>query len=286
MKLASALLSLGLLAVVSLTAVPSSADETAPVIGVTEPQEQIDLSFPESGVIRTLDVKEGDRVSEDQLLAQLDCRALESQYAIARMRADSGAAVQSATATLDMRTQRLEQLESLAASNNANADELARAKAEHQIAQADLQIAKETTIEHSLEAERFQAQIEQRTLRAPFDGIVARIHHERAASVSPSEGPVITLVKLDQLELVVHIDHRKMDGLRVGQSVQVSAIDRDISGTGTIEFISPVVDASSGTARLRITLPNQEGRHRSGVKYRLELPVGNAVAAAPSEPAE
>lgn len=265
-------------------AVPTApaADPADVVIGVTEPQEQIDLTFPESGVIRALEVEEGERVSEGQVLAQLDCRVLDSQLAIARMRAESPAGVQSATATLDMRKQRLEQLEKLAASQNANADELARARAEYEIAQADLQLAHEEVAQHELEAQQIEAQIEQRTLRAPFDGIVARLHQEKAASVSPNTGPVLTLVKLDQLELVVHLDHRRLDGLQTGQSVGVTAVDREIGGTGTIEFISPVVDASSGTARVRITLPNGDGVHRSGVKYRVHLP-GPAVASHASD---
>ena len=259
--------------------------DTDAVIGVTEPQEQIDLSFPESGVIRSLPVEEGDPVSKGQVLAQLDCRVLESQLAIAQMRAESPAAIQSATATLDMRRQRLSELEKLAASQNANADELSRAKADHEIAQADLQLAHESVTEHKLEAQQFEAQIEQRTLRAPFDGVVATITRDEAASVSPSDGPIIRLVKLDTLELVVHIDHRRLDDLKTGQTLSVEAVDRPISGTGTIAFISPVIDPSSGTARLRITLPNEDGRHRSGVKYRVNLPVPT-VASAPSPDAE
>ncbi len=267
----------------SLVMLPAtlSAEESGGVIGVTEPQERIDLSFPESGVIRALEVEEGARVTEGQMLAQLDCRVLESQLAIARMRAESPAGIQSATATVEMRRQRLDQLQKLAASQNANADELARAKAEHEIAQADLQLAHEAVAQHQLEAQQIEAQIEQRTLRAPFDGIVARVHHEKAASFSPSEGPVINLVKLDQLELVVHIDHRRVDQLQTGQTVAVTAIDRHVTGSGTVEFISPVIDPSSGTARLRIALPNEDGRHRSGVKYRVELPGPEVVATEP-----
>ncbi len=257
--------------------------DTDPVVGVTEPQEQIDLSFPEGGVIRSIAVEEGDPVSAGQVLAQLDCRVLESQLAIVRMRAESTAGIQSATATLDMRQQRHEQLGKLAASQNANADELARARAELEIARADVQLAHEAVAEHKLEAQQIEAQIEQRTLRAPFDGVVAAVTRDEAASVSPGDGPVIRLVKLDPLELVVHIDHRRLDGLETGQTLAVQAIDRPVSGNGVIAFISPTIDPSSGTARLRITLPNGDSRHRSGVKYRVTLP-GPTVADAAHVP--
>lgn len=252
------------------------ADESAPaggsVVGVTEPGEQIDLSFPEPGVIRRIEVKEGDAVTKDQLLAQLDCRVHEAQLEIAKMRAQSAAAVQSATATVGMRERRLEQLEALAQNDRANADELSRARADHEIALADLQLAREAALESQLEARQIEAQIEQRSLRAPFDGVVARVHQETAASVSPQEGPVLTLVNLAELDLVVHIDHRRLDGLQVGAEVKVEALDRPVAGTATIAFISPIVDAPSGTARVRLSLANATGEHRSGVKYRIDLP--------------
>lgn len=159
-----------------------------------------------------------------------------------------------------------------AAKIRANADELSRAKAEHEIALADLQLAREAAFEAEAEARQIEAQIETRTLRAPFDGVVARIHRENSASVSPQEGPIVSLVSLGELDLVVHIDHRRLDGLAAGLEIPVQALDRPVSGTATIAFVSPVVDASSGTARLRLTLPNSGGEHLSGVKYRIDLP--------------
>lgn len=255
----------------AVTAADSGTDADS-VVGVTEPGELIDLSFPEPGVIRSIAVKEGDAVKKDQLLAQLDCRVHEAQLEIAKMRASSTAAVQSATATVGMRQRRLEQLDALAQNDRANADELSRARADHEIALADLQLAREAALESQLEGLQIEAQIEQRTLRAPFDGVVARVHQDIAASVSPQEGPVVTVVNLAELDLVVHIDHRRLDGLKVGAAVKVEALDRPVTGTATIAFISPVVDAPSGTARVRLLLPNPTGEHRSGVKYRIDLP--------------
>jgi RND family efflux transporter MFP subunit len=255
------------------------ADES--VIGVTEPEENIELTFPEAGVIRKIEVKEGDAISRDQLLAQLDSRVLESQLKIARMKAESSAAIQSANATLEMRRHRLEQLQKLAASQSANADELARAKAEYEIAQADLQLANEAAAEHALEAQQIEAQIEQRTLRSPFDGVVARIHESVGASVSPNQGTVIQLVRLEHLDLILHLDHRRLDTLSPGQVVKVEALDRPVTGEATVDFISPIIESSSGTVRVRLSLENQKGDHRSGVKYRVLLP-GATVAEAGS----
>ena len=205
------------------------------------------------------------------MLAQLDCRVLETQFEIAQRRAGSTAALESATASMEIKKERLAQLEKLAANARANADELARARGESAIALAELQLAREAKEEYALDAELIQAQIEQRTLRAPFDGVVARVHRDSGASVLPQDGPVISLVQLDQLDLVVHIDHRRLDGLAVGQEVKVTSLDRPVTAMAKIAFISPVVDASSGTSRIRFVLPNEEHKHLSGVKYRIDL---------------
>ena len=256
----------------TVTMITSANDPVpAPVVGVTEPGEQIDLSFPEAGVISLIDIEEGSAVKVGERLAQLDCRVLEAQLEIAQMRAESTAAVQSASATLDMRKERLAQLERLAANERANSDELSRARSENAIAHSDLQLAREATLEFALEAKQIQAQIEQRTLRAPFDGVVARIHRDPGASVSTQDGPVVSLVQLISLDLVVHIDQRRLEGLTVGQEIPVEALDRPVKAIGKVAFISPVVDPSSGTARLRLVLANEDGRHRSGVKYRIDL---------------
>lgn len=277
------------LALVSAVAVADTDSDTGSppanvvVVGVTEPAQFIELAFPEPGVIRRLEVEEGDTVAAGSVLAQLDCRVLEAQLAAARMKAESTAAIQGAAATLRMREDRLAQIERLASTDRANADELSRARAEAEIARADHQLARETAEEHAHLAIQAEALIEQRTLRAPFDGIVARVHHEAHASVSPQDGPVLTLVQLDALDLVVHLDHRHLDGLSRGDVVAVEAADRDLRDEAVLAFVSPVVDPSSGTARLRFRLGNAEGRHRSGVKYRIFLPAPSLTAVSGSQ---
>lgn len=256
---------------IALAILSGSAAASEPV-GVTEPGRHIDLTFPEPGVIRVIEVAEGNRVKTGQLLVQLDCRVLEAQHEIARRRAEGTAAIQAANATVKMKQQRLEQLERLAESDRANADELSRARAETEIALADLDLAREAVVEHALEAKQIEAQIEQRTLRAPFDGVIAELRREIGASVGTRDEPVLTLVKLDELDLVAHLDQRLLDRVHVGDEIPVTALDRPVTTKARVDFISPVVDASSGTARVRLLLPNAEGQHRSGVKYRIDLP--------------
>ena len=80
-----------------------SSSSVSYVVGVTEPSEEIDLAFPEVGILAEIAVEEGDEVAAGELLARLDSRIYENREKIATLKAKSEAAIRSATATLEMR---------------------------------------------------------------------------------------------------------------------------------------------------------------------------------------
>ncbi len=258
-----------------LPTVPLPAQE---VIGVSEPVHLVDLAFPESGIISQISVKEGESVKKDQVLASLDNRVLDTQLRIARIRAASAAKIQSSQSEWEMRSRRLKQLEALATRGSANEDELAKARSDAATAEAELQLASEEKEQHKIEAMQIEAQIDQRTLRSPIDGVVTRVFREQAENVSPSDPVVLSLAQLDTLEIVMHVDPAQAALLHQGQSLLVASLQDGTKGDATVAFISPVTDSASGTTRVRLTLPNAEDHHRSGVKYRVQL--GQGVAAA------
>jgi multidrug efflux pump subunit AcrA (membrane-fusion protein) len=49
---------------------------------------------------------------------------------------------------------------------------------------------------------------------------------------------------------------------------------------GTIEFISPVTDAESGTVRVKVRMDNRSGLFRSGQRCSLQLPDSTRRASA------
>ena len=61
--------------------------------------------------------------------------------------------------------------------------------------------------------------------------------------------------------------------LRVDQEMKVRFLTSGVETTGTVDFISPVTDAESGTVLVRIRVDNADGRFRSG--ERCKIHVGN-----------
>lgn len=243
------------------------------LVGVTGPAREADLAFAEPGIIGEILVEEGQRVEAGQVLASLDNRVLAVRLEIARLRAGSLARLQAAQAELEMRSRRLTQMERLASRGSANEDELAKTRADFAAAEAAVQMAKEERETLQLEARETEAGIEQRTLRSPFAGVVTRLFRDVGENVAQGNPPVLNLVQLDPLEIIVHVEPDTARRLRVGQKLQARAAEAPEGAAveAEVSFISPVADASSGTTRVRLRLPNGEGRHRSGMKYRVKL---------------
>jgi RND family efflux transporter MFP subunit len=263
---------------VALTLCVLSRLPAAEVTGVTEPVREVDLSFPEPGILRVLAVEEGDAVTVGQVLGSLDNRILEARLGIARIRAQSSAQLEAARAELQMRSRRLTQIEALASKRSANEDELAKARADQAAADAAVRLASEEREMMRMETALIEAQIEQRTLRSPIAGVVTRLYRDAGENVSQSDLVVLTLACLDPLEIVVHVETALARDLKAGQVLQVRERERGLPASASVVFISPVTEASSGTTRLRLRLPNPDGTHRSGLKYAVTLPEPAAAA--------
>lgn len=241
------------------------------VIGLTEPIKEIDLAFPEIGVISHFAVEEGDSVSKGDLLAQLDTRIYEGRKKIAEMAANSEAEVRSSRAELKMYEERYSKLKGLG-SRMTNPDELTRAEVALEGARSKHEIALDGAVKATIELEQILLEIDRRTLFSPISGVVTETFRDVAESVSGGETLVMKVVDLSELAIVVHINVALARELEVGDLVPVSPLDGGPDAMAVVNFISPVVDASSSTRRVRLLINNESNEHLSGVKYSVSLP--------------
>ena len=207
------------------------------------------------------------------LLARLDARSLEARQKIAALKAESEAAVRSSAAELKMREERVEKLERLG-SGNTNPDEVSRARVDYEAALSRYELAMEESTGAKIELEQITVEIERRILRSPIDGIVTRIHRDEAESVSGGETLVMSVVNLDELDLIVHVETDLAEQVgKMGKVIvdRVGEAGRGYLTDAGVKFVSPVVDASSGTRRVRLRIDNKSGHHVSGVKYQVQL---------------
>ncbi len=250
---------------------------------------QAALAFQSSGRVKTIHVKEGDRVKTGALLVSLDTSLLDLQVAQAQAALDlakanfdrikAGPTVDDyaiAKSNLDRAKAALEQAQ--AAFDRVGGDSnpfialapqslaLQQATSAYQAAVAQFNL----TVNHPTDTETrvAQAQVAQAqaaldlakqsvvnaSLVAPFDGTVVSIIPKLGESVAPS-APVVTLADLTRMQVQVNLDENTLASIRVGQSVTLSL---DVLGnkalTGRVTKIALLGTGGTGMVSVPVTI--------------------------------
>ncbi|MEP1643626.1 efflux RND transporter periplasmic adaptor subunit, partial [Rhodopirellula bahusiensis] len=190
---------------------------------------------------------------------------------VSRAAKDAVGGKTAAEAEVVIREQQVQSYRRLFTQGNATPRELERAENDHRQALARLQSVTEELSVRALEYQRVICQLEQRRILAPSDGVVIALAKEVGEFVSPTDPILLQLVQLDRLKAVFSVPLRRIDSLSDGQSVVVRVGGSRKAVLGTLEHISPVATAESGTVRVRVVLPNENRTLRSGVVCWLDV---------------
>ncbi|GAB7386645.1 efflux RND transporter periplasmic adaptor subunit [Bacillaceae bacterium] len=143
-------------------------------------------------------------------------------------------------------------------------------------AQAKLDLAKSGPTSHTIKAleadvSRLQHSLElaQHTLhnisvKAPIDGIVSKRNIEPGEMAQPGV-PLLTLVKMDQVQIEVSVPQKQVNHVKNGATVEVRVDGINDTFKGTVEFISPVSDPNNSTFPVKVKVDNAEGLLRAGM---------------------
>jgi len=232
----------------------------------------MDLTAAEPGLIDRIYVREGQQVQQGQLLAEIDLRVLQATLEIFRARAHAQARLDAARAELALRQDRLDKLLQLRSQGFAQPAEIERAKTDVVLAETTLRGIQEEKAIAQLEVARIEAQIERNRLRSPVDGVVTRIHKEEREFISPIQSEnIVTVVQLNPLRIVFAVPVELAFALHEGDTVPLHFPEVGARAQGTVEFVSPVTDARSGTVRVKVLLDNSGGRLRPGLACEMIL---------------
>jgi RND family efflux transporter MFP subunit len=258
-----------LAALLALSAVGHCGESEA-IDGFTEPQRTVKVATAEVGVIKTVEVREGDRVTVGQTLATLDSEQHAALLAIAAAQMGARGKLESALAELALRRDKLAKLKSLRNDGHARQEEVDRARTDVSIAEAQVLSAQEESQVLQLEHTRARLQDDRRTIQSPLDGIVIKAHKQVGEFVAPHDGVLFTVVQLDPLVATFSVPSPQVGDLRAREKVTVMI--GGIDAAGTVDFVSPVTDAESGTVRVTVQIANPQSTYRSGERCTLRLP--------------
>jgi RND family efflux transporter MFP subunit len=156
-----------------------------------------------------------------------------------------------------------------------------QAQAEQDVAAQKVEQAHDQKRIAGQELTQVQAQLGQRTLRSPFNGVVV----ERF--VNPGERvedkALLRVAMLDPLRVELVVPAARYGSVSVGDRLQVLP---DLPGftavTATVSHVDPIIDAASNTYRVRLSLRNPGNRLPAGARCRVELAPMAARAPAPA----
>ena len=101
-------------------------------------------------------------------------------------------------------------------------------------------------------------------LKAAFDGIVIDKHISPGETVT-REDTAFIVADLSTVWVTITIYQSALPQVAVGQPVVLSGGHGSLEATGTVSYITPVVDQATRTASARVVLPNPDGAWRPGL---------------------
>lgn len=250
----------------------------------TEPYRDVAIAAAEMGTIASVSVKEGDLVTGGTVVASLDDQVLRAGLEVARGSSQATGTLKSATADLEMKATEIRKLQELRERDHASQREVDRTTLEHQIAAARVQAVREELQIKSLECARIGAQLEQRLIRSPIDGVITEVLKDSGEFVSPSDPVVVRVVQLDPLLVVFSVPLTLRKSVVQDQTVRLKLDSSATAAEGVVEYVSPTADASNTSVRVKVRLPNPNGQWQAGERAVLLIDANSADDSGDSAP--
>ena len=256
--------------VISSTQSAFAQSEDYAIEGFIEPFRKIELSSDETGAISEMLVEEGAMVQQGDVIAKLDSRVHEVQLEIASKVANSTSQQRAAANTLKKRRAISERLEQLKQQGHASASEIIRSDLEMSIAEADYFSAVEEAAVREIEMRRAKIQLERRTIRAPFSGLIAKIIRREGEFLSPLSPEVCTLIQADKLLAVFNVDSKEASGFHVGETFEIRLSDGS-TVQAEVHRVGVEINPQSGTVEVKFVINNEDYKVRSGESCSLNV---------------
>ena len=242
--------------------------------GLIEPRRIVHLSAAVDGILETVTLERGDLVEKDQVVATLESSVERSTLEIAKARAEMVAELKQRQATLDLVNRRNASDEKMFQQGNISEMEIWESRANKKLAEAGVLQVEENMRLNELERQRAQALLDLRTIRSPITGVVVERLLSPGELVNESQIQIVTLAQIDPLsvEVIVPVGMRKTVAVGMGAAVTPEEPYRGGQPLAAeVDVVDRVVDAASGTFRVRLKLPNPDNQLPAGLKCKVRF---------------
>jgi RND family efflux transporter MFP subunit len=200
------------------------------VTGNVEADLNINVSPESSGIIESILVKEGDKVSKGQILAKLKVDALQRTLDELKIQ-------------LDLATTNFNRQKNLWDQNIGS----------------EMQFLQAKTNKESLEKriEGLEAQIDMSDVTSPVDGVVDVIYQKKGAIGSP-QLPFAKVVNIERINIYADVSETYLTKVKEGDKVKINfpALNRETEAR--IQQMGNVIDPNNRTFRIKVSMNNPD----------------------------
>lgn len=201
------------------------------VNGSTAPNEEVTIATEVPGKVLRILFKEGSSVQKGVALVKLDDIELQAQR------------------------KRLVVQQEL---NQKIADRLKALYEKEGVSLQDYEVAKAEVEKVKAEISLIDAQIEKRTVRAPFSGKLGLRQISEGSYLSPGS-PIVNLVSINPIKLEFSVPEKYSSAVKPGTKVNFKLDGVSGDYHAIVEASEPNIDAGTRTYKLKATAPNERG---------------------------
>ena len=239
-----------------------------------EPEQAVEIRSSITGVVDKITVGRGDTVKKGQILVILNATVSQAAATSARQRAKAHAQINGARQKLALANVKAERMEQMYRQEFVSAQARDDAFNERNIAEAELKQAQENQRIAEADYRTSLAELKERTITSPFDGIVTARYADIGTIVSAadSKNPILRLVQIDRLKLTAILPFKYFQDTQTGDTVNVvpeSPFNQPISIT--IAKKDQVVDAASGTFGIVAYIDNTQHKLPGGILCQIDI---------------
>lgn len=224
---------------------PQEFADNLSLSGSIEANEQIDIRSEVSGIVESINFKEGSSVTKGQILFKVNDLELRAQLAQVKT-------AQNLSSENERRAKLLLQKEAIS-------------QEEYDIASADFLSAK-------AQAQLIQAQLAKATVRAPFSGKIGLRYISQGTYVTPTT-LIAKLVNTTQLKITFSIPEKYASQMKVNNTLSFTVAGSKEIFTAKIYAIEPEIEIATRTLKLRAIAQNPEGKLFPGTFANVTLPL-------------
>jgi RND family efflux transporter MFP subunit len=193
----------------------------------TYPDAEITVSADFSGLLQNLSVKEGDSVTQGQVIARIHAPDLQAALAEAKTKAMEN------RADIKLAETEFIRFKNLLARGSCSRQEFDKTE-------RNLNAIKAHYATDLAEIQRLQAQLSKAQVTAPISGVVIERHIDAGEAVTPAT-PIVTIADLSQRRVEAEVDEFDVGKVTLNTPVQIYAEGFNGSWTGKVEEIPALV---------------------------------------------